>query len=121
MLEDLTGGRRGVIALAIGPQGAPDGFILLQVAAGEAEILTLAVDPDQRRAGRGQSLIQAALKAAQAAGADAMFLEVAVDNDAAIALYGCAGFVQTGIRRGYYARPGDVRVDALILRRDLTA
>jgi len=42
-------------------------------------------------------------------------LEVRVTNDTAIALYRRLGFVETGIRRGYYT---DNREDALIMWRD---
>ena len=53
---------------------------------------------------------------AQRSGAEAMFLEVAADNAAALALYRGAGFTQAGLRRGYYAPAG---TDAFVLRRDL--
>jgi ribosomal-protein-alanine N-acetyltransferase len=42
-------------------------------------------------------------------------LEVRVSNDTAIGLYRMLGFVETGIRRGYYT---DTREDALIMWRD---
>ena len=42
-------------------------------------------------------------------------LEVRVSNDSAISLYRRLGFVETGIRRGYYT---DNREDALIMWRD---
>jgi [ribosomal protein S18]-alanine N-acetyltransferase len=42
-------------------------------------------------------------------------LEVRVSNDTAIDLYQRLGFVETGVRRGYYT---DNREDALIMRRD---
>lgn len=42
-------------------------------------------------------------------------LEVRVSNDTAIALYRRLGFVETGVRRGYYT---DNREDALIMWRD---
>ena len=50
-----------------------------------------------------------------------MFLEVAVDNPAAIALYQAAGFVPAGRRRGYYRRQGADAMDALVLRRTLNS
>ena len=47
-----------------------------------------------------------------------MFLEVADDNAAAIALYEGAGFAESGGAPGYYAdAAGDA--DALVMRRDL--
>lgn len=90
------------------------GFALIRVAAGEAELLTLAVAPAARRRGLGRRLVAQALAAAQGAGAEAMFLEVAADNAPARALYAQAGFAEAGRRRAYYAG-----TDALVLRRAL--
>lgn len=92
----------------------PAGFVLWRAAAGEAEILTIAVLPPWRRHGLGGRLLAAALCAAAAAGAEAMFLEAAADNIAALALYHRRGFVRVGLRKGYYAGK-----DAVVMRRDL--
>lgn len=92
------------------------GFLLGRVAAGEAELLTLAVAPAARRTGEGRDLVRRFLAAAEGQGATVAFLEVASDNPAAQALYRATGWHEAGRRRGYYA-PG---VDALVLRRDLT-
>ena len=93
-------------------------FILARAVADEAEVLTLAVDPARRRSGVGQALVEAAAIAAAAAGAHALFLEVASDNIAALALYRAAGFGQVGQRPAYYHRATGA-IDALVLRRDL--
>jgi ribosomal-protein-alanine N-acetyltransferase len=94
---------------------APDGFILLRTVADEAEILTLAVHPEARRRGLGARLVREGGSAAAARGAARLFLEVADDNTAALALYARAGFTEAGRRPGYYARPDGHRQDALIL------
>jgi len=99
--------------------GAPLGMILARAIAGEAEILTIAVAPAARRRGLGRILVDAARALAVQAGAETLFLEVAVDNAAAIALYTAAGFVSAGRRPGYYDRGDAGRIDALILRLDL--
>ncbi len=78
------------------------GMILGRVAADEAEILTLAVDPGQRRRGIGTALLSAATARAANLGATFMFLEVAVTNDPARALYAAHGFIEAGVRRHYY-------------------
>jgi ribosomal-protein-alanine N-acetyltransferase len=96
------------------------GFILIRVVEDEAEVLTLAVTPLARRKGLGRRLTNSAeLLAAQKGAAD-LFLEVAADNSAAIALYESAGFRQAGLRAGYYPRPAGGTVDALILKKRLT-
>ena len=96
-----------------------DGFILARATADEAEILTLAVVPHARRAGLGRALVTEAASHAQQSGAAAMFLEVAVSNAAARALYVGIGFAEAGRRKGYYARSGAAPEDALILRSNL--
>lgn len=96
-----------------------DAFILVRAAAGEAEILTLAVRPRHRRCGKGASLVRAAADHAQRLGASRLFLEVAPSNAAACALYEGLGFVEVGRRKGYYARAQGKFEDALILRSNL--
>ena len=100
-------------------EDTPDGFVLGRVAADEAEILTLAVRPDARRAGVGRALMAAAMESAIVAGADRMFLEVADDNLPARALYAALGFTEVGVRPRYYERPNGAPTDALILSRAL--
>jgi ribosomal-protein-alanine N-acetyltransferase len=107
-----------VLAFAAGAASALAGFLLLRLAADEAEILTLATSPARRRRGVALALLEAAMAGAKARGATSLFLEVAADNIAAGAHYEKAGFVPVGARRGYYARAGGA-VDAVILRRDL--
>ena len=102
------------------PPGGVIGFVMLRAVAGEAEVLTLAVAPERRRGGAASALIGAATAQALAAGAAAVYLEVARDNFPALALYGTKGFVAVGERAGYYARPGGGRTDALVLRLQLT-
>ena len=96
----------------IAPAG---GMILARVAADEAEVLTLAVDPEVRRQGLGRALLQQAMVTARRRGARALFLEVASGNGPGRALYAAAGFVTVGCRHGYY--PGGS--DALVLRQPL--
>lgn len=98
----------------IHPRG---GMLLARVAADEAEILTLAVTPGQQRRGLGSALLGAAMDRAAALGAASMFLEVAVPNRAARALYAAHGFTEAGLRRHYYTDG----TDALILRSTLSA
>jgi [ribosomal protein S18]-alanine N-acetyltransferase len=108
----------GAMALQLGLPGAfgfieaAGGMVLARVAADEAEILTLAVLPQQRRRGLARALLERAMQAAAERGARTMFLEVAEANRAARAVYEAAGFVEVGQRRGYYRGGGG----ALVLR-----
>lgn len=110
----------GVFGLLAGGDPAL-GVILCRVAAGEMEVLTVGVAPAARRRGVGKALVVAAVGAARQAGAETAFLEVAVDNAAAAALYAGLGFRRAGVRRGYYDRGPAGRADALVMRLDLSA
>jgi ribosomal-protein-alanine N-acetyltransferase len=110
----------GVFGLLAGEAPA-QGVILCRIAAGEMEVLTVGVSPASRRRGVARALVAAALGAARQAGAETVFLEVAVDNPAATALYAGLGFRRAGLRRGYYDRGKEGRADALVMRLDLAA
>jgi len=107
----------GVIGLfaADAVDAAPNGLVLVRVAADEAEILTIGVAPAVRGRGLGARLVAAAAARAAAAGALSLFLEVAEDNLAARALYAHHGFATVGRRQAYYIRPGGEAVAALVL------
>lgn len=97
----------------------PHGFALGRSIGPEAELMTIAVHPEARRAGAGAALLAAFEAAAAARGVEACLLEVAATNDAARALYGKAGYDQVGRRPGYYVRAALPPVDALVLRKAL--
>ncbi|MDC0148290.1 GNAT family N-acetyltransferase [Alphaproteobacteria bacterium] len=101
---------------ALGVWGADglDGFIALQHAADEAEILTLAVAAPARRSGLATQLLAAAANWLGQYGVQHWHLEVAADNRAALALYKTHGFAEIGRRAGYYEN-----VDAVLMQRDL--
>jgi ribosomal-protein-alanine N-acetyltransferase len=95
------------------------GFVLSREAAGEAEILTVAVNEKFARQGLGWRLMQAALREAAARGAETMFLEVEAANDAAVRLYRKLGFAKVGERPAYYAGPDGKKSTALVMSRVL--
>lgn len=97
------------------------GFALGRYSADEAEFLTIAVAPEARRRGIAARLETAFAEEAAWRGAKTLFLEVAADNAAALALYRRAGYRQVGIRRKYYNQGTGSTVDALVLSRLLLA
>lgn len=101
--------------------GTDHGIALGRVVLDEAELLTLAVEPDRRRQGAGTALLRQFEAEAALRGAARAFLEVAASNTAAIALYRAAGYVQSGLRKGYFRAADGKTVDALILSRPLDA
>jgi ribosomal-protein-alanine N-acetyltransferase len=119
--EDLLDGEGIYGFLAADDQAAPLGVILCRVAGGEMEVLTLGVAPTARRRGVACALLAVALPVARELGAQEVFLEVAVDNEAGIALYRRLGFGKAGLRKAYYDRGADGVMDALVMRLDLNA
>lgn len=95
------------------------GFVLSRVAAGEAEILTLAVAPEWRRRGIASSLLAPHLSGLAAIQVTRLFLEVGAENTAARALYANFGFAEVGERKAYYRTSGAVMAGALVMQRDL--
>jgi [ribosomal protein S18]-alanine N-acetyltransferase len=91
------------------------GFILSRMAAGEAEILSIAIAPRQRGRGLARPLLDLHLRRLAGRGARAVFLEVDEHNAPARALYRRAGFYDVGRRKSYYQSGAS----ALVLRRDL--
>jgi len=91
------------------------GFILSRSAAGEAEILSVAVAPSWRGRGFAGTLLHLHLRRLAGLGVQTVFLEVDENNAPARRLYRRAGFREVGRRQGYY----DGQVAALVLRRDL--
>lgn len=98
-----------------GPQ--PVALVVARAVADEAEILTIGSLPSIRRNGVARALMRAAAAEAATRGATRLFLEVAVDNTAALGLYQALGFEEVGRRRAYYARSDGTRTDALVMAR----
>jgi len=93
----------------------PVGYVCRWRVGDEMHILNLAVDPDQRRAGIGRTLVEHVLEEAITSGVQLVTLEVRRGNAAAVALYRRFGFTETGVRRNYYGRGQD----ALIMSRTM--
>ena len=109
----------GFLALVEGkPKAPPAGFILARLAAGEAEILTVAVAKSLRRHGIGHRLVDETLRRLHTERAQSLFLEVDGGNLAAIKLYKRFGFKKVGERPAYYEGP-EGKTAALVMRLDL--
>lgn len=94
-------------------------FALIQVIAGEAELLTIATHPNHQRRGLATQVMNAWHSHAISQGAERAFLDVAADNDPAIALYDACGYAPHGRRRGYYKRSAKESIDAIVMQRPL--
>ena len=102
-------------AAILADEAVERGFLLLRFAADEGEVLNLAVIAEARRQGLARALIDGGIALARGLSIERLFLEVAVDNAPALALYRSLGFENAGSRRGYYRRPDGSRVDAILL------
>ena len=106
-------------ALLIADAALAEALVALQIAADEAEILTLGVVPGARRRGLASDLLRTAQAEAGMLGCTRVLLEVATDNAPARALYARHGYLEIGRRRAYYLRPDGTRQDALVLAKAL--
>ncbi len=108
-LGELLGAHRTVL---IARSQHAVGVISLQTLDRSADLHRLTVAPRHRRRGVGSALIRAGLLAVRHAGARSVLLEVAYDNEPAIATYQRFGFEELAAREDYYG-PGR---HALILK-----
>lgn len=91
------------------------GYVGMWVILDEAHITNIAVAPECRRLGIGQTMLETMFERAKEHGATRMTLEVRVSNLGARALYRKLGFADRGLRKGYYT---DSNEDAIIMWKD---
>jgi len=78
------------------------GFAGFWIMADEAHLTNIAVWESSRRQGIGELLLISVIDLAMELNASIMTLEVRASNTAAQSLYRKYGFIQVGLRRGYY-------------------
>lgn len=110
LMEEMTCGW-----LATSNEGYPVGFILARVLGDEAEILTFAVRPQYQRGGIGRLLLSELMDFLISVDCVKIFLEVAVDNPGAIALYKSMDYIIVGKRPNYYKRDNQTFVCASVM------
>ena len=96
------------------------GFAVSRMAADEAEILSIGIDPTHRGRGLSRDLLLTHLGHLAGRGIRTIFLEVEENNQPARRLYEWAGFSVVGRRERYYQEPGGQQLNALLMRRDLS-
>jgi ribosomal-protein-alanine N-acetyltransferase len=109
------------VALVATTRHAPGliGFIIAQLTADEAEILSIGVDKAWQKQGVGCLLVEALIGLAKRKEARRLFLDVAESNQAALALYARLGFTRMGQRKDYYLHADGQREDALLMVRQI--
>lgn len=94
------------------------GYTIMSLAADEAHLLNLCLDPAVHGRGLGRLLLEHVTAVAEARRARVIYLEVRPSNSRAITLYLRSGFRRIGVRPNYY-RAADGREDALVLAQRL--
>lgn len=91
------------------------GYFVAMPGVDELHLLNITVAPEWQGQGLGRSLLQAVELMGRQRGLSQLFLEVRESNHRARALYRRYGFVEVGLRRGYYPAAGG-REDAVVMR-----
>ncbi|MDN4478149.1 ribosomal protein S18-alanine N-acetyltransferase [Demequina sp. SYSU T00039] len=97
--------------------GALAGYAVYGFDGDAFHLMNLAVVSAMRGRGLGRALVEDFMAEARRLGAPDAWLEVAVTNQVALALYRSYGFEDVRVRRKYYQPEG---VDALVMRAQLT-
>ena len=92
------------------------GYLLAYHAADEAEIARIAVQKEARRQGAAGKLMQALEHYCEEHKMEKLLLDVRESNEAARSFYTKNGFVEDGIRQGFYTSPSE---DAVLMSRQL--
>lgn len=104
--------------LQLEPNRGLAGYGVMSVAAGEAHLLNLCIDPDWAGRGLAKQLLNRLLELARLDRAQTLLLEVRPSNRRAVELYRSSGFCELGTRPNYYpAERG--REDALLMAKSL--
>ena len=88
------------------------GYVIYWQVHDEVQINNIAVHPEFRGLGVGESLLKIVLERLRAEGVRFVSLEVRVSNTPARSLYKKLGFETLGLRKGYYINPAE---DALVM------
>ena len=105
-------GGPGKVMLAAEENGCLAGYMGLQYVLDEGYISNVCTAPEHRRRGVASALIDEMISRAAALELAFLSLEVRASNSPAIALYRGKGFVDVGVRPGYYEKPAE---DAIIM------
>ena len=101
---------------ALSPDGTVLGYVGMMYVLDEGYISNVAVDPDYRRQGIADALIDCLVERCRMHGLSFVTLEVRAGNEPAIALYRKHGFDPVGLRKNYYDRPKE---DAVLMTKYL--
>jgi ribosomal-protein-alanine N-acetyltransferase len=114
ILEELNRNPATLYVLKREKGGSILGYLCYWSAAGEIQLLTIAVHPDHRRRGLARFMMESLVQEARLQTAENIFLEVRPSNLPAINLYSHLGFQTIYRRPGYYQPENE---DALVMQK----
>jgi [ribosomal protein S18]-alanine N-acetyltransferase len=91
------------------------GYFIAMFGVDELHLLNITVAPAAQRRGHARRLIDALVGLARARRASQLWLEVRDTNERARGMYERLGFVQVGVRKGYYPAGFGRREDAVVM------
>ena len=95
------------------------GYFVAMDGVDEMHLLNITVVPQAEHQGHGRGMLDAVVSMCRERRAARLWLEVRQSNLRARALYRRYGFVETGVRRGYYPAPEGRREDACVMTLDV--
>lgn len=101
--------------LWLDPVGQIVGYCVAMAGVDEMHLLNLTVAPALQGRGHGRAMLDVLVAECRRRQAQALWLEVRAGNTRARVLYERYGFVEVGVRRGYYPAPQGQREDAIVM------
>ncbi|MCX5795468.1 MAG: ribosomal protein S18-alanine N-acetyltransferase [Elusimicrobia bacterium] len=111
--EEELGSGRGLFAVVADAEAR--GYLVLRKVPPEAQLVDIAVRPQDQGRGLGRALLACAAQTARAWGCARITLEVSAANETALRLYRRAGFQVVGRRPKFYNDRSDAILMDLIL------
>ena len=113
-IDSLAAGYPTHVLMA--PDGVLVGYFVAMRGVGEMHLLNITVAPEWQRRGLALQMLDALERVCRDEALPLLWLEVRVSNVRARAIYYRRGYVEVGLRRGYYPAPQGQREDAVVMR-----
>lgn len=105
----------GYFAQLLRVDGRLIGYLVAMAGADEMHLLNITVAPAAQRRGHARTMMARLSAHARAIGARRLWLEVRTSNDGAQAAYRRLGFLEAGVRPGYYPAAHGRRETAVVM------
>ena len=96
-------------------RNAPIGYFVAMPVVDELHLLNLTIAPAQQQQGHALTLLNLLRRRCRERGLFVLWLEVRASNARARHVYLRHGFIEVGLRRGYYPAPRAQREDAIVM------